>query len=99
MQGLRTQESDKFEKYFELVQKKAREKGCVFFLESGDGNDFVTGDMEGEDLQGWLIPKSKAASFEILWAQNKENDEWADFFCWAKWEKRENKIEVEFESE
>lgn len=99
MKGLRTKESNKFENFFEIVQKKASEKDCVFFLESGDGNDFKMGDMEGEDLQGWLIPKSKVANFETLWEKNKENDEWVDFFCWVKWRKKEDKIEIAFESE
>ena len=46
MLGLKTQESNKFNAFFEIVQKKASEKDCVFFLDSGDGNDFETESME-----------------------------------------------------
>lgn len=35
MLGLRTQETSKFISFFELVQKKAAEKGSVFFLIRG----------------------------------------------------------------
>ena len=40
MLGLRTQETNKFILFFELVQEKAKEKESVFFLDSGDGNEF-----------------------------------------------------------
>lgn len=40
MVGLRTLEGEKFERFFELVQKEALKRGCVFFLNSGEGHIF-----------------------------------------------------------
>ena len=98
MLGLKTQESNKFNAFFEIVQKKASEKDCVFFLDSGDGNDFETESMEGENLQGWLVPKTKAEEFEKIWKANNEDDEWADYFCWAEWVNKRGSIDIAFGS-
>jgi hypothetical protein len=96
MRGLRTQETKKFNAFFELVQNKAHEREAVFFLESGDGNDFETDVMAGEDLQGWLVPLSKADEFEAEWKAGAEDDKWVEFFCWAEWFTRKNAIDVRF---
>lgn len=96
MLGLRTQETNKFIAFFELVQKKASEKDCVFFLESGDGNEFETDTMEGENLQGWLVPQNQAAEFEKIWKEEKEDDIWTEFFCWAEWHRKNGNIDVTF---
>ena len=96
MVGLRTQESKKFNTFFELVQNKAQARGAVFFLESGDGNEFETEAMEGEELQGWLIPEEKASEFDKIWREWKENDEWVDFFCWVEWSRNGNSVDVSF---
>lgn len=90
MLGLRTQESNKFNAFFALVQNAAKAKECVFFMEAGDGNDFENEIMEGEDLMGWLIPKDRISKFEPIWKTNDVPDEWTDFFCWAKWENANN---------
>lgn len=86
MQGLRTQETSKFESFFSIVQNAAHEKGCVFFLDSGDGRDFENDSFEGEDLMGWLIPKDKVSEFEKEWEMGDVSDGWSDFFVWAVWE-------------
>lgn len=85
MRGLKTQEGNKFEKFFSLVQSKAREAKSVFFLDCGEGNDFSTNVMEGEDLRGWLIPTEKADAFEREWLQSDPGDEWEDYITWALW--------------
>ncbi len=41
MKGLRTQEGEKFERFFALVQKRAQQEGKIFFLDSGDGRDII----------------------------------------------------------
>lgn len=96
MLGLRTQETSKFEVFFELVQNKAREKKCVFFFDAGDGNDFETETMEGENLQGWLVPLSKADAFDKVWKVHEEDDEWVNFFVWVEWFKKGEEIDVKF---
>lgn len=86
MQGLREQETNKFEKFFSIVQNAANDKECVFFLDAGDGRDFETDALEGEDLMGWLIPKDKVSDFEKEWKTGDVSDDWSDFFVWAIWE-------------
>ena len=90
MRGLRTQETSKFVKFFAIVQDAAKNRGCVFFLDSGDGRDFETDIIEGEDLMGWLVPKEKAPDFEKEWNEGDVSDEWSEFFVWAIWENSEN---------
>lgn len=96
MLGLRTQETKKFEAFFELVQKKANEKECVFFLDTGDGNSFENDLMECENLQGWLVPLSRADEFGKIWGNNEEDDEWVEFFCWVEWVSHKEEIDVRF---
>lgn len=94
MEGLRTQENIKFEHFFKLVQDNARSKKCTFFLDCGEGNEFETSDMEGEDLCGWLIPDDLKDEFLSEWESNI-SDKWSDFICWVFWEKnRDNTISV-----
>lgn len=97
MQGLRTQESDTFKSFFRLVQEAAKKSHSVFFLAAGDGHELVKDDLEGEDLQGWLIPEEKAREFERLFNGGLEEDEiWDDFFCFAEWVENDGKVEIKF---
>ena len=96
MRGLRTQEGSKFEKFFEIVQKTAEKHGFVFFLDSGDGHDIVTDEFEGENLQGWIIPKEKANEFETQFNKFSNSEEWDDFYGFAVWYEEEGKIKILF---
>lgn len=80
MLGLRTQENEKFNTFFAEVQKAAKKQKKVFFLDAGDGNDFSTGEMEGEDLLGWLIPEDQAEEFASEFEEFKEAEHWDDFY-------------------
>ena len=86
MLGVRTRETSKFQRYFEIVQATADQKGCVFFLDAGDGRDFETDKLEGEDLMGWLIPKDRVEAFEKEWESDDISDDWSDFYKWAIWD-------------
>lgn len=90
MRGLRTQETSKFEKFFSIVQDAASKKDCVFFLDAGDGREFETDSLEGEDLMGWLIPKDKVTDFEQEWETGDVSDDWSEFFVWAIWDNADN---------
>ena len=85
MLGLRTNESNKFIKYFEIVQTTAQSQGCVYFLDAGDGRDFENEECEGEDLMGWLIPDDMVSSFEKEWNSFDVSDAWSRFYTWAIW--------------
>ncbi|MBE6598912.1 MAG: hypothetical protein E7638_05670 [Ruminococcaceae bacterium] len=86
MQGLRTQETNKFKKFFSIVQDAAKKNGCVFYLDAGDGRDFETDSLEGEDLMGWLIPERMAEEFEPIWKRGLVSDDWSEYFGFAIWE-------------
>lgn len=96
MQGLRTQETNKFEKFFAIVQDAAKKKNCVFFLDAGDGRDFETESCEGEDLMGWLIPKDNVRDFEREWEKGDVSDDWSNNYVWAIWDNADN-ITIKFE--
>lgn len=96
MLGLRTQETSKFEKYFVIVQEAAKKKDCVFFLDAGDGRDFNTDTLEGEDLMGWLVPQDKVSEFVKEWESGNVSDDWSDFYKWAVWDNPE-KPTIKFE--
>lgn len=98
MQGLKKQEDKKFEKFFEIVQRSAKERGCIFFLDCGEGRDLETDDLSGEDLSGWLIPMEKTADFESEFLTGKVDDGWSDFVCFAVWDIREGNISVHFKT-
>lgn len=100
MQGLRTQESEKFNSFWQLVQDKAEAQGCVFFGDCGEGKCFETDIMEGEDFIGWLIPKQHEKNFERLWSKNQVPDIWIDNMVWMKWESEDDfsTINIKFES-
>lgn len=98
MKGLRTQESTKFNAFFALIQEAAKENNAVFFADAGDGNDFETPSMEGENMMGWLIPEGKVKEFEPLWKSSDVDDTWTDFFTWAVWTRNGDDIKIAFEN-
>ena len=97
MRGLKSRESDKFNRFFALVQETAKKQNSVFFAYAGDGNDFETDSMEGEEMMGWLIPREHISEFEPLWEKSDVDDTWIDFFTWAMWHRHGDEIEISFE--
>lgn len=96
MEGLRKQESNKFEKFFSIVQETAKSINSLFFLDAGDGRPFETNLFEGEDLMGWLIPDNKLLDFKKEWETGDVSDEWSDFYVWAIWENPNSPV-IKFE--
>lgn len=90
MRRLRTQETSKFDRFFAIVQDAAEKIGCVFFLDAGDGREFETDTLEGEDLMGWLVPKNRLSDFEKEWDTGDVSDAWSDFYKWAIWANADN---------
>ncbi len=86
MKGLRTQESEKFNRFWELVQNEAATQNCVFFGDCGEGNDLVTETLEGENFSGWLVPKTQEGEFERFWEKGAVTDDWLDHMVWMEWE-------------
>ena len=96
MQGLKTQESQKFNKFWGIVQDAALSKGKMFFLDCGEGREFFLDDMEGEDLRGWLIPLDDINEFEKEWLKDDVSDKWVDNITWAEWKNTDGVVTVEF---
>lgn len=97
MLGLRTQETNKFIRFFSIVQEFALKQGKTFFLDAGNGNDIELEDIEGENLQGWLISKDRCKEFDKEFSGDTINDaKWGDFFCFAEWGLDNNSILIKF---
>ena len=98
-QGLRTQENSKFLSFWKIVQEEASKRDSVFFLDSGEGNEIETPEINAEDLSGWLIPKDQANEFDVLF-KSFDNDniskKFDDFYMIASWQKRHDSISVKF---
>ena len=97
MRGLRTQEGQKFEKFFALIQNEAMNEKKVFFLDSGEGQEFETDEMEGENLSGWLVPVKEADEFEKQFIKRDiDNEKWDDFFLFVRWSWSNRQIKITF---
>lgn len=88
----------KFENFLGLVQDAARKEGKAFFLDCGEGRSFCLGDLEGEDLSGWLIPLSDAEEFFLRFHAKEGVDQWLDCMVFARWNETEGGIGIQFET-
>lgn len=85
MRGLKYPESEKFENYFTLVQATMYKTNHIFFLDAGDGNEFETDGLEGENLLGWAIPINMADEFEAKWLADECLDAYCDYYYVVEW--------------
>ena len=97
MRELRTQENNKFEHFFQLVRNEANKIDSIFFVDCGEGNEFIDNDMEGENLSGWLIPKKMADDFQKEFDKNEASEKWDDFMSFARWDKQKGEVRVTLE--
>lgn len=96
MVGIRTQESDKFLRFFELVQAKAGSMKKVFFLDCGEGHEFEEAGIEGENLSGWLIPNDIAKKFEQEFiSKDSDLEDWEDFVAFVEWSRSGDDIVID----
>lgn len=95
--GLKTKETDKFLKFWSVVQEAAFKQHSVFFLSVGEGRELHGEDLEGEDLSGWLIPTFQSDEFEKKWLNNEDLVKWNDFVCFAVWKITNGNIEIDFQ--
>lgn len=97
MIGLRVKETEKFLRFFELVQKEAEKIGCVFFLDAGLGDTVIGEVYECESAFGWLLPKDKSAEFELFFMKNsKEQHEYDDYYYTMEYEITSEGIIIRF---
>lgn len=96
MQGLKTQGSDKFRKFWNIVQSTANKQNKRFFMDCGEGREIMLEDIEGEDIRGWLIPFEQVEKFEKEWNRNEISNRWIDNITWAEWKQKNETITIEF---
>ena len=97
MRGLREKAGKKFEAYFVKVQEAAAKKGCVYFCDTTEGNAFSDGEMEGENLAGWLVPEAEADAFEKDFLDEEIDMKWDSAYHFALWKKeKDGGIGVQF---
>jgi len=96
MIGLRTQEKNKFIKFFDVVQDFAAKINCIFFLDTGEGHDYTNDDMIFQDLSGWLIPKSDVSEFEKDYLEFNDLDKWDKYYKFAVWNTENKNIFIDF---
>ena len=88
-----------FLKFWKIVQEEASKRNSVFFLDSGEGNEIETTNINAEDLSGWLVPKDRSSEFDILFKafDNKTiSEKFDDFYMIASWHKKQDSISVSF---
>ncbi len=71
-------------------------------MDTGEGREYITDDMEMEDLSGWLIPLERSEEFMQHWAKEEfpHNipDELDDtFYVFAIWSiDDDRKVQIKF---
>jgi hypothetical protein len=88
----------KEDEFWNFIQSESAKLGSAFFLSSGEGRDFETETMKGEDYFGWLIPLEKVNKFRCDSRQESLLDNWNKYLKFVIWEKNDDKISVEFKS-
>ena len=94
MRGLKYPETVKFQNYFSMVQGTMYKSNCVFFLEAGEGNEFETENLEGENLTGWVIPMTLADEFEARWLADECLTEYDDYYYLVEWGGNPNHLKI-----
>lgn len=82
-----------------FVQLVASKQNKVFYLNHGEGKDFVD-PVTGwyiEDFSGYLIDPDKTGAFEKYLEEGHQGDDWEDCFVFAIWTRDGNgEIGVQF---
>ena len=98
MRELRTQENEKFKRFFAFVRSAALAYEAVFFVDCGEGHELLTKTLDGEDLSGWLIPQREADRFQSEFDSGNVSDQWDEFMRIAVWSQTNDGIQIRFKS-
>lgn len=88
----------KEDNFWNFIQSEAQKHGSAFFLSSGEGRDFETETMKGEDYFGWLIPLGKVNEFRRDSQSETLLNSWNKYQKFVIWENNNGKISIEFKS-
>ena len=87
------------EPYLNYVAEQAQKRGKIFFLDSGEGNDFLDPQTGWyiENLSGWLIDPTERERFLAAQENGTVDDDYGDFYVFAKWLKdADGKLHITF---
>lgn len=87
------------DRYLNYVMQEAEKQGKLFFLDTGEGNDFfdTQNDMYVEDLSGWLIESHLRDQFIEDRRNENVNTKYNDFYVFALWRRDSiGNIEINF---
>lgn len=96
MVGLRMPEGNKFIKFFDMVQKEAKKKNAIFFIDNGQGKLYEDDTIECEDMWGWLIPFEAVDKFNIAFEEwSQDVHEYDDHYAYVGYEiLKDGRIEI-----
>lgn len=94
MVGLRTQEDDRFVRFFKIIQEKANKLNSVFFLDCGEGHSVFEDDIICTDCSGWLVPSDKVQDFQKEYDKFQDNESWEKYVAWVTWKKDQSGIVI-----
>lgn len=88
-----------FMRFFQIVQRSAKSRGRVFFLDAAEGNDLITADIDCSDLSGWLIRPEDVGEFEPFWRSDEEGmpEKFTTDMVVARWSGPANDISIDFD--
>ena len=103
MPDIRIQNTEKLDRYFQLVQQEAAKFNAVYFVKdiSDEENIGIEEEFYIAELYGWLIPKSKASQFKSIWKNapvlnSNHFPEWQKYERSVEWEKQNGEINITF---
>jgi len=79
-----------------IIEKAASKKNAHFFIDSGEGREYSTDTISIMNMSGWLIPTERKSEFETISDDDRWNDTWDAFFCFAKWYIVDDEILIDF---
>lgn len=88
------------DRFFGLIQEAAAAQGMKFFVSCGEGHELDTGELEGEDFSGWLVPLNQVEDFLKDWKSGDTDalDAWDEFFTFAEWAEESGAIKIKFQT-
>ena len=84
---------EKCNNYSLLLHAVAKELGCFFEEESGEGHDLLTDTLYLEDVAGWLIPLNRKSEFICT---DRRDARWNGYFCFAEWRFEDGEVLIDF---
>ena len=88
---------EKENNFWNIVQEKAKEQGCMFFMDVPSGKEVETDELDAFDTFGWLIPDKHVEAFrnDIINGTH-DSGKWDQFFVNEVFDISEDGVAIEF---